>query len=79
MLTGINRIDWRTVNHTKYKRTASGLIQVEISASIGELVDKIRILEIKSSRFEGAALSEVPCTDIVEAGLETLTTINHQL
>lgn len=34
-------------------------MQVQIPVSIGELVDKITILEIKASRFEGAALSNV--------------------
>ena len=34
-------------------------MQVSIPVSIGELVDKITILEIKVSRFEGEALSNV--------------------
>ena len=34
-------------------------MQVAIPVSIGELVDKITILEIKASRFEGEALSNV--------------------
>lgn len=34
-------------------------MEVQIPVSIGELVDKITILEIKADRFEGAALSNV--------------------
>ena len=34
-------------------------MMVEIPVSLGELVDKITILEIKASRFEGAALHNV--------------------
>ena len=32
---------------------------IEIPVSLGELVDKITILEIKASRFEGDALNNV--------------------
>ena len=67
-------------------------MQVAIPVSIGELVDKITILEIKASRFKGAALSNVKqelalleqalqgCGAIVSsADLDALRAINQQL
>lgn len=67
-------------------------MEVQIPVSIGELVDKITILEIKASRFEGAALSNVHheltllqralkgCGAVVSAAdLDALRAINGQL
>ena len=67
-------------------------MQVAIPVSIGELVDKITILEIKASRFKGAALSNVKqelalleqalqgCGAVVSsADLDALRAINRQL
>ena len=67
-------------------------MQVAIPVSIGELVDKIAILEIKASRFEGEALSNVShelrlLEQALQAGdavvssddLEALRAINRQL
>ena len=67
-------------------------MQVAIPVSIGELVDKITILEIKASRFKGPALSNVKqelalleqalqgCGAVVSsADLDALRAINQQL
>ena len=67
-------------------------MQVAIPVSIGELVDKITILEIKVGRFKGAALSNVKqelalleqglqaCGAVVSsADLDALRAINRQL
>ncbi len=67
-------------------------MEVQIPVSIGELVDKVTILEIKASRFEGAALSNVHheltllqqalkgCGAVVSAAdLDALRAINGQL
>ena len=46
-------------------------MQVAIPVSIGELVDKITILEIKASRFEAEALSNVrPELRLLEQALQ---------
>ena len=67
-------------------------MQVAIPVSIGELVDKITILEIKVSRFEGEALSNVSRELLLleqalqgsgavvsDADLDALRAINRQL
>ncbi len=67
-------------------------MEVQIPVSIGELVDKITILEIKASRFKGAALSNVhheltlleqalqDCEAVVSTtDLDALRAINRQL
>ena len=67
-------------------------MQVAIPVSIGELVDKITILEIKASRFEGEALSNVShelrlleqalqeCGAVISStDLDALRAINRQL
>ena len=67
-------------------------MQVAIPVSIGELVDKITILEIKADRFSGAALTNVT-TELAllqrvlsDSGVEIpcqliadLSTVNRQL
>ena len=65
---------------------------IEIPVSLGELVDKITILEIKASRFEGAALNNVTrelhlleqtlldCgAEVSRVDLDALRAINRQL
>ena len=65
---------------------------IEIPVSLGELVDKITILEIKASRFEGAALNNVTrelklleqtlldCgAEVSSVDLDALRGINRQL
>ena len=65
---------------------------IEIPVSLGELVDKITILEIKASRFEGAALNNVTRelklleqtlldsgAEVSSVDLDALRAINRQL
>ena len=65
---------------------------IEIPVSLGELVDKITILEIKASRFEGVALNNVThelklleqtlvdCgAEVSSVDLDALRAINRQL
>ena len=67
-------------------------MHVKVPVSIGELVDKITILEIKASRFKGPPLSNVKqelalleqalqgCGAVVSCtDLDALRAINHQL
>ena len=67
-------------------------MKIEIPVSLGELVDKITILEIKASRFEGAALNNVTrelhlleqilldCgAEVSSVDLDALRGINRQL
>ena len=46
-------------------------MDVQIPVSIGELIDKITILEIKASRFQGEALAHV------QRELELLEQMRH--
>ena len=67
-------------------------MKIEIPVSLGELVDKITILEIKASRFEGAALNNVTRelhlleqtqldsgAEVSSVDLDALRAINRQL
>jgi hypothetical protein len=66
LFLGIHRDPWGTS-----QRNAAQLMDVQIQVSIGELIDKITILEIKTSRFQGEALAHV------QRELELLEQVRH--